>query len=203
MRSRDAGPAHGPSNVRLDERAKAPRDEVEAAAAGDREAFGRLAERHARLVRSVVLSQIRRREDAGDCVQEAFARALRDIGRLRDPCRFTPWLLTVARNVAIDHRRSWLRELDHVSTGDDDSLGQLTAEDPAPDDIAAARSLASTLRAAVEVLPEREAAALVLVTDFDLGPAGVAGALDTTPGNAKVIVHRARRRLREALVLAS
>ena len=50
-------------------------------------------------------------------------------------------------------------------------------------------------------LSPRDAAAIALVTRFGFSPTDVALAFDITPGAAKVLVHRARRRLRDALTL--
>ena len=53
----------------------------------------------------------------------------------------------------------------------------------------------------MESLSSRDAAAVTMVTHLDFTPSQVADALGVTPGAAKVIVHRARRRLRNALAL--
>ena len=50
-------------------------------------------------------------------------------------------------------------------------------------------------------LSPRDAAAVTMVTQLGFAPGQVAAALGVTPGAAKVIVHRARRRLRNALAL--
>ena len=71
--------------------------------AGDRDAFAGLYDRYARLVRAVAA-------DAGpgrgeDACQEAFLRAYRALGRLRDAERFGPWLVGIARRVTREARR--------------------------------------------------------------------------------------------------
>ncbi len=40
-------------------------------------------------------------DDVEDVVQEAFIRAFRGLGGLKEPSRFGPWLLTIARNRAL------------------------------------------------------------------------------------------------------
>jgi len=40
-------------------------------------------------------------DDVDDVVQEAFVRAFRSLAGLKDPPRFGPWLLTIARNRAL------------------------------------------------------------------------------------------------------
>jgi RNA polymerase sigma-70 factor (ECF subfamily) len=41
------------------------------------------------------------RDEVDDVVQEAFVRAFRSLGSLKEPARFGPWLLTIARNRAL------------------------------------------------------------------------------------------------------
>jgi RNA polymerase sigma-70 factor (ECF subfamily) len=40
-------------------------------------------------------------DDIEDVIQESFVRAFQNLGRLEDPGRFGPWLLTIARNRAL------------------------------------------------------------------------------------------------------
>lgn len=40
-------------------------------------------------------------DDVDDVVQEAFVRAFRSLAKLKEPERFGPWLLTIARNRAL------------------------------------------------------------------------------------------------------
>ncbi len=41
------------------------------------------------------------RDDVEDVVQETFVRAFQNLARLKEPPRFIPWLLTIARNRAL------------------------------------------------------------------------------------------------------
>jgi RNA polymerase sigma-70 factor, ECF subfamily len=71
--------------------------------AGDRDAFARLYDRYARLVRAVAA-------DAGpsgaeDVTQEVFLRAYRTVGSLRAADWFAPWLVGIARRVVREARR--------------------------------------------------------------------------------------------------
>ena len=58
--------------------------------------------------RDEVLCELRRmlgRERAEDAFQETFLRALRAYGRLRNADNLRAWVLTIARNVAVDQLR--------------------------------------------------------------------------------------------------
>jgi RNA polymerase sigma-70 factor (ECF subfamily) len=78
--------------------------------AGDRDAFGVLYDRYARLVRAVVQSGAGGSLNANDLSQECFLRAYRNLSRLRQRDRFGPWLVGIARQVAREHRRSKRRD---------------------------------------------------------------------------------------------
>ena len=77
---------------------------VRRARAGDIQSFGLLYDRTARLVRSVAA-------DAGpdlaeDVTHDAFLRAFRSLGSLRDPAKFAPWLVGIARQIVRERRRA-------------------------------------------------------------------------------------------------
>jgi RNA polymerase sigma-70 factor, ECF subfamily len=77
---------------------------VRRATAGDIPAFGMLYDRTVRLVRAVAA-------DAGpdaaeDVTHDTFLRAFRTLTTLRDPARFAPWLVGIARLVVLERRRA-------------------------------------------------------------------------------------------------
>jgi hypothetical protein len=74
--------------------------------AGDVDSFSELFSRHAPVVRAAMRDTVSDREEQLDLVQEAFARALQRLASLKEPARFRAWLLQIARDAAIDNRRS-------------------------------------------------------------------------------------------------
>jgi RNA polymerase sigma-70 factor (ECF subfamily) len=164
---------------------------------GDVDAFSELYRLHAGAVLAAVRDNVRDPDGAADAVQEAFTRALARLETLREPDRFRPWLLSIARHAAVDSRRFSTR----VTALSDDDADALPSRHQAPPDHAELRDLAGLLEAGTATLPVRDATALSLVTHLGFGPTEVAAALGVTVGAAKVIVHRARRRLRDAIAL--
>jgi RNA polymerase sigma-70 factor (ECF subfamily) len=67
-------------------------------------------------VRVVARSVLRDEHEAEDAVQDAFLRALRCIGSLREPAALRGWLLVLARRAALDRFRK-LRPVVHVAEG--------------------------------------------------------------------------------------
>ena len=77
---------------------------IRAAAAGDREAFGELYVRYARLVHGILLARVPP-EQADDLVQDVFLSAMRQLRGLRTAAAFRGWLAAIARNRAMDYFR--------------------------------------------------------------------------------------------------
>lgn len=81
---------------------------------GDRGAFAELYDRRARLIRAVCFDLTRDLHVAADLTQETFLRAYRNLDRLRDPQRFSSWLLGIARQVCREWRRAQRRRDRHM-----------------------------------------------------------------------------------------
>ncbi len=170
---------------------------VELVRAGHPGAFGALYRAHAPAVYRVARERVPVVEAATDVVQETFARALASLDKLREPDRFRPWVLSIARHAAIDDRRIQSR----FTPLGDESTGALPSDDRSPEEMAELAELAELLEVCVGDLSPRDATAVYLVTHLGLAPAEVGAALGLSPGAAKVVVHRARQRLRDALAL--
>ncbi|MDO8361769.1 MAG: sigma-70 family RNA polymerase sigma factor [Actinomycetota bacterium] len=166
------------------------------AARGDRSAFDVLYRRHARSVAAAVASRISGNEDRADAVQETFLRAWKKLDTLRDPEQFLPWLYAIARNVATSAGRSKTRTA--AGTLNDDISA--APEAMGPEELAELASLSAAAKGAMVVLSHRDATVITMATTFGFGPAEIAAALAITEGNAAVILHRARVRLRKELL---
>jgi RNA polymerase sigma-70 factor (ECF subfamily) len=173
------------------------RDLVEQIRRGDPDAFAALYRAHVGAVRRAVAESVRDPDTVADAVQETFARALQNLHELRSPERVRSWLVAIGRHLAVDALRAKGRE----QQLDEEAAATLASADRGPDETAELRELAGLVERGVVSLSPRDATAVALVTHLGLGPSEVAVALGVTVGSAKVIVHRARRRLRDALVL--
>lgn len=163
--------------------------------AGDISGFEELYVRHKPAVTRTVAAIVRDRDEAPDVVHEAFTRALGHLDSLRDPDRFAPWLLSIARHVATDHIRDRLR-VDLAAEAAELDAPEAT---PGPEELAELADLSRLVGAGMTRLSSRDATAVALVAHLGFTPAEVGIALGVSHGAAKVIVHRARRRLRDTL----
>lgn len=160
-------------------------NDVDAARAGDRAAFGRLFRRLAPMVHGVLLARVRPAE-ADDLMQEVFLTALEKIVTLRDGAAFGGWLAMIARNRAADHHRG---RRQHVEIPDD--LGRPDAE----------RAEAERVLRAIQTLPEAYRETLVLRLVEGLSGPEIAEQVGLTPESVRVNLHRGMKLLRERLGL--
>jgi RNA polymerase sigma-70 factor (ECF subfamily) len=161
---------------------------------GDREAFGELYDRKAKLIRAVCYDATHDLVSAADLAQEAFLRAYRGLGELRNPSLFSPWLLGIARQVCREWRRSRQRQ--------PESLDEY--QPVASTDGIARRGLDSDdvmhLRDAIAGLPERERLALHAFYLLEMDAEETRGILSLSRSGLYRVLSRARRRLRRVLV---
>lgn len=162
---------------------------VIAARAGDREAFGQLYDRYARMVHGVLLAKVPV-GDVDDLVQDVFMLALRRLGTLREAGSFGPWLAAIARNRANDyHRRSKPED-------------QLTDETPEQEMNSISEDREGEGAAILDVvrsLPDAYRETLILrLVEGMTGPE-IAARTGMTHGSVRVNLHRGMQQLRARL----
>ncbi|HVM67105.1 MAG TPA: sigma-70 family RNA polymerase sigma factor [Acidimicrobiales bacterium] len=169
---------------------------VAAAKGGDREAFDAVVRATYAGTYGLALRLTANEEDAKDVVQEAYFRAYRGLKRFRGDASFTTWLYRITANCAATHlgKRNRHRHED---------LSEVDVVDVQPDSDPEARAEAALLRgrvsAALDDLPPRLRAVVVLRDVYDLPHDAIAAELGITEAAAKVRLHRARLRLRAQL----
>ena len=170
---------------------------VEAARDGDRSAFEELFRLTSADTYTLAFRLMGNEDDARDVAQEAYLRAYRGIAKFRGDARFTTWMYRITANCAASHlerrRRHHHEELAHDAPLPDPS----TERDPqARADASAVRD---QLTVALQELPPRLRAVIVLRDIYDLPHEAIATELGISETAAKVRLHRARARLRERL----
>ena len=165
-----------------------------AARAGDEEAFRRLTEEYVRELHVHCYRMLGSVQDAEDAVQETLLRAWRHLAGFERRSSFRSWLYRIATNVAWTAGRR--RQATEVSPYPDAYLEDLEAASEGP----AARydrreSVQLAFVAAMQLLPPRQRAVLLLHDVLGWSAIEVAGMLDTTPSGVNSTLHRARATL--------
>jgi RNA polymerase sigma factor (sigma-70 family) len=182
------------------EGATSDRDLMARLAAGDREALEPLMERHYQRLYRLALSYLRNPDDALDAVQETFVKAFQKADRWDGSTEAGPWLSRVAINQSIDRwRRNRRRHATFTPLGEGDHDDSLAAGGPAPDRRVLGREIRDRLAAALEGLPERQRAVVVLRHYQEMSLAEIAETLEMRLGTVKSTLHRALGRMRTGL----
>jgi RNA polymerase sigma-70 factor (ECF subfamily) len=191
---------------------------LRALAARDETAFRQLAERYRRELLVHCYRMLGSLEDAEDVLQETLLRAWRGLGSFEGRSGLRPWLYKIATNVclsALAIRRR--RGLPHLTLGPgdpDDALPGPADEpvwlEPVPDAVLdlrpganpqvhydARESVTLAFLAAIQRLPGRQRAVLILGDVLGFSAAEIADLLSTSTAAVNSAMQRARARMKD------
>lgn len=159
------------------------------------------------LVRAVVACVLRERPDSADvedCTSEAMRRALESSDKAKGPLR--PWVLGIARHVALDTLRARQRQRARTASLPDDAPSSATAivdrlVDPQAlvDEQLELAERAARVRRVLATLPDGPRNALELFHLEGLAYQEIAKRLGVPLGTVATWVNRGRRAMAEAL----
>lgn len=155
--------------------------------AGRRDEFAALVDRYLPAAHAVCYAQLRNVTDAEDAAQDAFIKAYEALDGLREPAKFGPWLLSIARNVCRNHQRSRAREAERI-----DALAALGQE---PDSQPADQDLRPVVRAQIDALDAIHREVLLLHYYGGRSIKDIAALLELSPDAVKKRLQRAREAL--------
>jgi RNA polymerase sigma-70 factor (ECF subfamily) len=192
---------------------------VAALRAGDEAAFERLLDRYYSPMLRLAASYVRSREEAEEVIQDTWLAVLSGIRRFRGHSSFKTWLFRILVNRARTRAKREARSVpfstafaaDSPRTGDaanaagataaaawpETGPGLITATTPIDDLLA--RELRQRIDAAIAQLPERQRAVITLRDVEGWSADEVRNVLRLSETNQRVLLHRARVRVRDAL----
>jgi RNA polymerase sigma-70 factor (ECF subfamily) len=167
--------------------------------AGDEAAWKELVARHARSVFGLAYRFVGRVDAAEDLTQEVFVRVYQALGRYREEQgAFRAWLLSVARNVAIDHYRKRREERLRV-TGDPEVIETMATASEGPHRLLEKQEKAEIVRRGLRALPQELREPLVLYDLLGHPYEEVAVHLGIPLGTVKSRINRGRIELAKRL----
>jgi RNA polymerase sigma-70 factor, ECF subfamily len=187
-------------------------DEALAAArAGDEDAFASLAEKHRGELRVHCYRMLGSFDESEDLVQETFLRAWKGVGGFEGRSTFRAWLYRIATNACLDDRAR--RVLPHQLTGPSDpSAGSPPRTDiawlqPFPDRLyeqpdaamVAKETIELAFLAAIQYLPPRQRAVLILRDVLGWPAKDTATLLDGSVASVNSALQRARATLKQQM----
>ena len=192
---------------------------LEQARAGDEHAFGRLVDPYRAGLRAFAYRMLGSVEDAEDVLQEALLRTWRGLPRFEGRSSLRSWLFRIVTNASLDavaRRPKRVLPLDYGPPADPHSdlaapLAESMWVEPFPDealgleDIGATPAARYELRESLELafvvalqeLPARQRAVLILREVLGFSAKEVAGMLQTSVASVKSALQRARRTVEE------
>lgn len=162
-------------------------------AAGDRKAFQILAQRHMKLLYAVAYRMFPQRADAEDIVQEALLRiwSKAHLWRAGAGAAVSTWIYRLAYNLCIDHKRKGFAAVPLDENSADGAAG--------PERILQKAQTGAIVGEALQRLPERQRAALVLCHYQGLSNAEAAAIMGTSVKGVEGLLVRARQALQKDL----
>jgi RNA polymerase sigma-70 factor, ECF subfamily len=191
------------------------RELVAALRAGDERAFATLVDRyHSTLVR-VAMTFVRDRHVAEDVAHDTWLGVIRGIDRFRGESSLKTWIFRILTNIATTRAVRERRTVPFSALGGDDApavdeerfhpgghpaAGQwATPPTSWPDEIVASRETLDCIREAIAALPPMQQRVITLRDIEGWSPDEICGVLGLTVENQRVLLHRARSKVRAAV----
>ncbi len=174
----------------------APIDQlIERCLAGDQAAWEAIVRQHWRKVFNVAYKFVGKHDEAEDLTQEIFLKLFKSLDTFDRRANFQTWLISVSRNLCIDHYRSVRKERETIDR--DVDAGDLS---PAPSDTGLYAALEHTarrelLRHALDELAPTLRSAVMLRDIHELSYQEIAERLGLPEGTVKSRINRGRLEL--------
>ncbi len=151
--------------------------------------------KHHNEIFAYLLRMMRDPEVAADMTQDAFIKAYKNYETLEKPENARAWLYQIAHRVALDEIRR--RKIVRFFPWTGESRGAA----PSAEHLVMDARLSGPMQRALERIPERQRAALLLAELHDLTGVELAAALGVSHVAARALLTRARESLRQALAV--
>jgi RNA polymerase sigma-70 factor, ECF subfamily len=171
------------------------RDLVERFKSGDREAFEELLRKYQDRIYNVCHYMLQDTGDAQDAGQDVFLKAYGNLKAYRPDSSLYTWLYRIAVNACLDYnKKSRPKPFEDESVVDD-----FPSVQPSPERLYQSKETGRAIETALQKLPKKLRAAIVLKEIEGLSYEEIAEALDTSVGTVKSRISRAREELRRLL----
>lgn len=163
---------------------------------GDEEAFAELVKSYEKRLGYIIYQMVGNYEEVRDLIQETFIRAHYQCRKLKDAARFSSWLYRIAVNLSIDYSRRLKQRGDQVAL-ESQELRAPFSTDPVRQ--TESRELAVAVKEAVDSLPPRQKAVVVLNVLHGFTYQETSNIIGCTIGTVKATLFKARCHLRGKL----
>ncbi len=170
--------------------------------AGDETSFALLLERHRTPLVHFLYRMVQNQAVSEELAQEVFLRVYRSRESYQPTAKFTTWLYRIATHLALNSIRDHKKEKSNQSLDQETGDGmerQVADRGPNIEQDLLRQARLREVREAIEALPEKQRAAVLLHKYEGLGYVQIAKVLETTESAIKSLLFRAYETLRGRL----
>jgi len=168
---------------------------IERCLAGEQAAWEEIVRLHRRKVFNIAYKFVGKHDLAEDLTQDIFLKLYRSLNTFDRRANFQTWLISVSRNLCIDHYRSVRKERETINRDVDASTLMPVARDRSAYAQLELRDRVQLLRAALDTLPPTLRTAVLLRDIQELTYQEIAERLHVPEGTVKSRINRGRTEL--------
>jgi RNA polymerase sigma-70 factor (ECF subfamily) len=172
---------------------------IEQCLSGDQAAWETIVRQNWRKVFNVAYKFVGKHDEAEDLTQDIFLKIFKALGTFDRRANFQTWIISISRNLCIDHYRSVRKERQTIARDVDAGNLQAASGDRGPHAVAEHQDLRAMLRQALETLPSTLRTAVVLRDLQELSYQEIAERLGLPEGTVKSRINRGRIELAHQL----
>jgi RNA polymerase sigma-70 factor (ECF subfamily) len=172
---------------------------IEQCLAGNQSAWEQIVRQNWRKVFNVAYKFVGKHDEAEDLTQDIFLKIFRALNTFDRRANFQTWIISISRNLCIDHYRSVRKERQTIARDVDSSDLQPATSERGPYQVAEHQDLRAQLRQALETLPLTLRTAVVLRDLQELSYQEIADRLGLPEGTVKSRINRGRIELAHQL----
>jgi RNA polymerase sigma-70 factor, ECF subfamily len=162
---------------------------------GDQRAWDLIVRQYWRKVFNVAYKFVGKHDEAEDLTQDIFLKIFKSLDTFDRRANFQTWLISVSRNLCIDHYRSVRKERETIDRGVDAADLAPASPDAGPIAALEQRDRVVLLRQAMAALPETLRTAVLLRDIQELSYQEIADKLRLPEGTVKSRINRGRTEL--------
>jgi len=172
---------------------------IEQCLAGDQIAWEQIVRQNWRKVFNVAYKFVGKHDEAEDLTQDIFLKIFKALKTFDRRANFQTWIISISRNLCIDHYRSVRKERQTIARDVDSNDLQPATPERGPYAQAEHQDLKAQLRQALETLPITLRTAVVLRDLQELSYQEIADRLGLPEGTVKSRINRGRIELAHQL----
>jgi RNA polymerase sigma-70 factor (ECF subfamily) len=146
-------------------------------------------------VRKFILASVKNESVADDLIQETFIKIQENLGSLRDPAKISSWIFRIAYHLCQDHFRTLKKSSSHEEIHD----GLVNLQETPVQKKLEQGEMSRCVQDQLNLLSESQRSVIIFADVMDFSHQEIADILGLTVENAKVRLHRARKKFKAIL----